>query len=798
MRPLFLWGWLLVMASPYLSSAQTPAPIPFEATFYFETANHTNYQVDPAALATVLSYSQSNPDQPLIVQGHTDNQGDTLSNLQLSEARALTIKQALVQAGVAPERIQVKALGERYPLYDNNYVTGRQRNRRVEVFITDKVQHIHLTQALKNKRILEKLRPTPAQFALGSSSCDTFFVTPSGTRLYIPAQAFDVAEGQTVTVALREAYTFGDMLLNGLSTTSNGALLTTGGMFEIEATSEGERVYLKDGKGLSIQVPTDSVLAEMQLYEMDTTTTAVNWVNPRSFTMPPALQQSSRRQFEHKVSCNLESLLTEHRQRTPLQERADSAKSIYLAVRIPSLKLFAGDSIARVMAMNVEQQKHLNGVYDKPCKGFFCQLGKLFEGRRTKAAKDSTVAKVAAIDEKLALLQARLDKERALENAHRQIIDEAVAEQRRLREIYKGLEAAVKREQETTVQSTYFERQYDRMVRSSYHMTGTLLKNCYYPTMPDSLRPYADADRHLALLYYQQNLGELAHYYPQHEALICQRLYQVATYKEAGRAQRYLSYYADRNLEALEQYYPEREAEACQQLFNVATYPEAKREQRYEKYCYAQDLERLAAEFPEREQLVCQRLYRVNTYAEAQQVKLERIFMRYCEAYNVEGLEKYFPGREREVCLLLYNVPTFEEAKVLKAQRDRLQNTFYTLQLSNKSLGRWMNLDYLSKLPPEDLLVQTVHVKAPLMREDFLIYGDTKAMTSPSQRSAGQSKYQKVVRNQSHTLISYYAIDDDHVALGVKTFHPKTGMDIALTYERLTLEDFAERLAEFN
>ena len=272
-------------------------------TFYFETANHQQYEVDPTALATIINYSQEHPHEPLIVQGHTDDQGDSLSNLQLSKDRALTIERALVKAGIAPVRIQIKALGEGYPLYDNNYAIGRQKNRRVEVFITNQVEEVHQTQAINNKRILEKMRPAPAQFSMTATTKDTFFITPTGTRVYVPAGAFEVADGQAVTVELREAYTFADMLLNGLSTTSNGALLTTGGMFELKATSEGEEVALRVGKALSIQVPTDSVLPEMQLYEMDTTITTTNWVNPRSLVVPPAFVNNRSNTLSHGFSC---------------------------------------------------------------------------------------------------------------------------------------------------------------------------------------------------------------------------------------------------------------------------------------------------------------------------------------------------------------------------------------------------------------------------------------------------------------------------------------------------------------
>ncbi|MGH1338104.1 MAG: OmpA family protein [Aureispira sp.] len=783
MRLSFVWSCLLLALLPWYSSAQNTTP--FEVTFYFETANHQNYDVDQAALAKIIAYSQQNPEEPLIVQGHTDDQGDTLSNLQLSKDRAQTIEQALIKAGIPAARIQIKALGEGYPLHDNNYAIGRQKNRRVEVFITNQVKTVHITQAVKNKRLLEKMRPAPTQFAIAANTKDTFFVTPQGTRVYVPAGAFEVADGQAVTVELREAYTFTDMLLNGLSTTSNGALLTTGGMFELKATSAGERVALRAGKELSIQVPTDSVLPEMQLYEMDTTVTATNWVNPRSLVVPPAFVSNRTGTFDHGFSCpSLNHLLSENRKQTVLEAKADSAHEAFRTYRIVGLKLFAGDSIARVIAMNEEKKNFLLGKYNKPCKGFFCKLGQLFEGKRARMAKDSAVLKCMALEEEQITLHVALEGQRSLEAAHRAKIDSSILVQRKLQATYSALKAAALRERNTTVQSAVFEK-----------------NNCAslnYPKVPDTLRSVVDADRRLAVYFYSKNFTELEHYYPQHEAIIAKHLYQVSTYRAAAKEQSFRRYYNKQDFDALQRFHPEREAEVCQELYQVATYEEAKREKRYQECMASKNLKQLEQEFPDRERETCQRLYNVETYAAAKQEKRERVFMRYCQGYNLEGLQTYFPEREREVCLLLYQVTTFEEALVLQERKQLLEKSFYSLQLSNKSLGRWMNLDYLRKLPKEELLVQTVKMKAPIMREDFLIYGDTKALVGPTGRSSTQSQFKDVVDKKSHTLISYYAIDDEHVALAVKTFDAKRGVAVKLDYEELTLEAFAERLATFN
>ncbi len=69
------------------------------------------------------------------LEGHTDNQGDSKANLDLSENRVLSVKKYLVKKGIAKNRIKTKAFGGIKPLA--NELTPEQRafNRRVEMRI---------------------------------------------------------------------------------------------------------------------------------------------------------------------------------------------------------------------------------------------------------------------------------------------------------------------------------------------------------------------------------------------------------------------------------------------------------------------------------------------------------------------------------------------------------------------------------------------------------------------------------------------------------------------------------------
>jgi len=85
-------------------------------------------------LAQVL---QQYPERRVLVEGFTDSQGSEQMNLELSQRRAEAFRQALLAAGVASERIDVRAHGEANPVADNNTAAGRQQNRRVEVLFSN-------------------------------------------------------------------------------------------------------------------------------------------------------------------------------------------------------------------------------------------------------------------------------------------------------------------------------------------------------------------------------------------------------------------------------------------------------------------------------------------------------------------------------------------------------------------------------------------------------------------------------------------------------------------------------------
>jgi outer membrane protein OmpA-like peptidoglycan-associated protein len=84
-------------------------------------------------LGQLRSTLQSHADLRVLIEGHTDSQGDDAHNQSLSERRAKAVVDWLVAQGIAANRLSSAGKGESAPAADNNSASGRRQNRRVVV-----------------------------------------------------------------------------------------------------------------------------------------------------------------------------------------------------------------------------------------------------------------------------------------------------------------------------------------------------------------------------------------------------------------------------------------------------------------------------------------------------------------------------------------------------------------------------------------------------------------------------------------------------------------------------------------
>ncbi|MFC7293711.1 OmpA family protein [Marinobacter aromaticivorans] len=67
------------------------------------------------------------------IEGHTDSSGSDSYNQLLSERRAGSVRDFLLNQGIEPRRTRAVGYGERYPIASNDTPGGREQNRRVEL-----------------------------------------------------------------------------------------------------------------------------------------------------------------------------------------------------------------------------------------------------------------------------------------------------------------------------------------------------------------------------------------------------------------------------------------------------------------------------------------------------------------------------------------------------------------------------------------------------------------------------------------------------------------------------------------
>ena len=100
---------------------------------YFQTSSAKLLPKSYESLKEVVQVLSGNPSYIIDINGHTDNTGSDELNQKLSESRANSVKQYLIENGISGNRITATGYGESKPIADNKTVAGRAMNRRVEM-----------------------------------------------------------------------------------------------------------------------------------------------------------------------------------------------------------------------------------------------------------------------------------------------------------------------------------------------------------------------------------------------------------------------------------------------------------------------------------------------------------------------------------------------------------------------------------------------------------------------------------------------------------------------------------------
>ncbi len=126
-----------VVIAPAPEPRPEPRPVPVEEVIVF---NNINFDFDRTEIKSEFRENLREAariivrtDQTVIVAGHTDYTGPAQYNMELSERRAQSVADFLLQEGVSKDLIKIKGYGLTNPRFNNNTREGRALNRRVEI-----------------------------------------------------------------------------------------------------------------------------------------------------------------------------------------------------------------------------------------------------------------------------------------------------------------------------------------------------------------------------------------------------------------------------------------------------------------------------------------------------------------------------------------------------------------------------------------------------------------------------------------------------------------------------------------
>ncbi|SDH02849.1 WD40-like Beta Propeller Repeat [Dyadobacter soli] len=127
-------GFRTIRKNIYLQPIKAGQQIRLSNTMF----SQSSAEVIPASFAEldkVAETMKTYPTMEILLEGHTDNQGEVQKNVKLSADRVEQVKKYLLSKGIDGKRIQTKAWGPARPIASNLTEQTRQKNRRVEFTI---------------------------------------------------------------------------------------------------------------------------------------------------------------------------------------------------------------------------------------------------------------------------------------------------------------------------------------------------------------------------------------------------------------------------------------------------------------------------------------------------------------------------------------------------------------------------------------------------------------------------------------------------------------------------------------
>lgn len=107
------------------------------SNIFFDTDEFELREESIQELEKLVLFLKENKNIKIEISGHTDNIGDSKHNINLSENRAKSVCEYLIDNQIEEERLTFKGYGDRRPIVENNTIENRAKNRRTEFKIIE-------------------------------------------------------------------------------------------------------------------------------------------------------------------------------------------------------------------------------------------------------------------------------------------------------------------------------------------------------------------------------------------------------------------------------------------------------------------------------------------------------------------------------------------------------------------------------------------------------------------------------------------------------------------------------------
>lgn len=285
----------------FLSGFAMGQKVAIKKTLLFATSQSQLTAAHKQELELLLDALRSLDTYTITISGHTDGDGNAAYNQDLSAQRANAVKEYFLQAQIPESSISVQSFGATQPISANNTEQGKQKNRRVDILIEGQATPANQDSLIEEEttiwQLYQQTKIVPQEFKIQGSK-DTVLRCEQGTIIYIKANSLRrsglTATNGPFTIQVKEAFLKSDMILENLSTTSNGQIIETQGMVYVNAEQDGEPVSVVPGKDMVIMIPTDTIIPNARIFdgERNSHDSIMNWtVNNNSLLSSFSLPQ---------------------------------------------------------------------------------------------------------------------------------------------------------------------------------------------------------------------------------------------------------------------------------------------------------------------------------------------------------------------------------------------------------------------------------------------------------------------------------------------------------------------------